>query len=354
MAGQAELSGCFNIAGRVIGEDRPPYIIAEMSGNHGGDLNRALEIIEVAHACGADAIKFQSYTPDTITIDCDKQDFVLTNPLWQGKTLYELYAEAYTPFEWHQTLFAKAKAVGITALSSPFDFSAVELLESLDVPAYKIASSELVDVNLIRRVAETAKPIILSTGMATFAEIEEAIAAAKSVGNSKICLLHCVAGYPTPLNEIHLNTLQALRRFNCPVGLSDHSKGTTVAAAAVAMGVAIIEKHFCLSRQFQTVDSEFSLEPEELRQLVKTCADVYTLKGQVLDGATAVEAESRRFRRSLYAVADIAVGDEFTEYNVRSIRPAHGLHPRHLDQLLGQKSKRYLSRGTPLSFVDLP
>lgn len=343
-----------SIAGRTIDRENPPYIVAEMSGNHGGDLQRALTMIEVAAQCGADAIKFQTYTPDTLTIDCDKAEFVVTNPLWRGKTLYQLYAEAHTPFEWHQALFDKARSVGITPLSSPFDFTAVDLLESLDAPAYKIASSELVDVNLVRRVAETGKPVILSTGMASFAEIEEAVLVVREAGNDQLCLLHCVAGYPTPPEQAHLNTLDALKQFGGEVGLSDHSHGTQVAEAAVAMGAVLIEKHFCLSRTLDTVDSAFSLEPDELRALVQRCKAAHALKGQVLDGAGAAESEGRRYRRSLYAVRDIEAGEMFSEDNIRSIRPANGLHPRYLPQLLGTTSKRKLLRGTPLAPEDLP
>lgn len=325
-----------------------------MSGNHGGDLDRALALIESAAECGADAIKFQTYTPDTITLDCDREEFLVTNPLWRGKSLYELYGEACTPYEWHPTLFEKARSLGITPLSSPFDDSAVELLEGLDIAAYKIASSELVDVNLIRRVAATGKPIILSTGMASFAEIEEAIAAARAAGNDQLCLLHCVAAYPTPPEEAHLNTLVALQQYGCEVGLSDHSPGTAVAEAAVAMGAVLIEKHFCFSREMKTVDSEFSLEPGELRDLVRRCNAVHALKGDVLDGAAAAESEGRRYRRSLYAVKDIEIGEVFSDDNIRSIRPANGLHPRHRQQLIGSTSKRRLLRGTPLGAEDLP
>lgn len=342
----------FDIAGRAIGETSPPYVVAEMSGNHGGSLERALRMIEVAARCGADAIKFQSYTPDTITLDSDAPEFVVDNPLWRGKTLYQLYTEAHTPFAWHEALFAKAREVGITAFSSPFDTSAVALLESLATPAYKIASSELVDVNLIAAVAATGKPLILSTGMATFAEIGEAIAAVEAAGNRQLCLLHCVAGYPTPADQANLNTLAALGQFGYPVGLSDHSSGVAVAAAAVAMGAVMVEKHFCLSRD-GAVDSDFSLLPDELADLVTACRRVFALRGSVVDGATASEADSVRFRRSLYAVADIAAGDTFTEHNVRSIRPANGLHPRHLKTLLGKTSRRALPRGTPLGEQDL-
>ena len=348
------MSDVFEIAGRKIGTGCPPYIIAEVSGNHGGDLDRALEMIDVAKSCGADAVKFQSYTPDTITIDCDREEFIVGNPLWRGRTLYQLYTEACTPFEWHPALFERARSVGITAFSTPFDDSAVTLLESLDAPAYKIASSELVDINLIKRVAQTGKPVILSTGMATLDEIAEAVTAVESTGNRALCLLHCVAGYPTPANESHLNTLNTLRDFGYPVGLSDHSTGTLVASSAVAMGAVVVEKHFCLSRSEKTVDGDFSLEPAELRELVEQCAQVHALKGLSLNGASPVEADSRRFRRSLYAVADIAAGEEFTRENVRSIRPANGLHPRYLERLLGTKSKRHLPRGTPLGNKDLP
>lgn len=347
------MSDTITINERPIGNNCPPYIVAEISGNHGGDLNRALDMIEAAQECGADAVKFQTYTPDTITLDCSSPEFVVENPLWQGKTLYELYAEAQTPFEWHEALFAKAAEVGITAFSSPFDNTAIQLLETLQTPAYKIASSELVDVNLIRFAAETGKPVILSSGMATLAEIREAVEVCEAVGNRQLCLLHCVAGYPTPKDQANLNTLNALREFHYPVGISDHSLGTDVAVAAVAMGAALVEKHFCLSREQSAVDSEFSLLPEELRELVARCAEIHAMKGEVLDGPVFVEDDSRRFRRSLYAVEDIRVGDMFTAQNVRSIRPAGGLHPRHLRELMGKTSKRALPRGAPLTEDDL-
>lgn len=347
------MSDTITIDDRPIGNNCPPYIVAEISGNHAGDLNLALEMIAVAQECGADAVKFQTYTPDTLTIDCTAPEFVVENPLWQGKTLYELYAEAQTPFEWHEALFAKAREVGITAFSSPFDRSAIELLEALQTPAYKIASSELVDVNLVQAVAETGKPIILSTGMATLAEVREAVEVCEAVGNRQLCLLHCVAGYPTPRDQANLNTLNALREFHYPVGISDHSLGCDVAVAAVAMGAVLVEKHFCLSREQAAVDSEFSLLPDELRELVARCAEVHAMKGEVLDGSTFAEDDSRRFRRSLYAVEDIRAGERFSAQNVRSIRPACGLHPRYLRALMGQASKRDLPRGTPLSEDDL-
>lgn len=343
-----------SIDGREVGIRCPPYIIAEMSGNHGGSLQRALEIIEQSKRCGADAIKFQTYTPETITIDSSAEDFVVQTALWKNKKLYDLYAEAYTPYEWHKALFEKAMEVGITPLSSPFDFSAVDLLESLDIAAYKIASCELVDVNLIRYVAETGKPIILSTGMANYAEIEEALEVIYSTGNKDVCLLHCVSGYPTPPDKLNLLSINALQNnFNHPVGLSDHSKGALASVASVTLGACIIEKHFCLSRDLNTVDSDFSLEPDELAELVTSCATVYSMLGVAVDGAVDVEADSQRFRRSLYVVADVKKGDFLNADNVRSIRPSGGLHPRYLNSLLGRKAKRDMLKGTPLNVEDI-
>jgi N-acetylneuraminate synthase len=328
------------------------YIIAEMSANHGQDFDQAMQIIRAAKAAGADAVKLQTYTPDTLTLDCDNQHFrIAGGTLWDGRTLYELYGEAYQPWEWQPKLKAAADELELDLFSSPFDLSAVDFLETMSVPAYKVASFEIVDLPLIEKIARTGKPIILSTGMATAEEIEEALQTARRAGATQIALLKCTSAYPASPEEMNLRAIPWMaNKFDLPVGLSDHTTGIAAPVAAVALGACIIEKHFTLSRAAGGPDSAFSLEPEEFRAMVEAlrCAEKALGKSQL--GVSAQEAKSRAFRRSLFVVADVKAGEEFTTKNVRSIRPNHGLHTRHLQEVLGSRAARDIARGTPLSW----
>ncbi|MCE5325935.1 MAG: pseudaminic acid synthase [Planctomycetaceae bacterium] len=325
------------------------FIIAEVSANHGQSLTRALAMIRKAAACGADAVKFQTYTPDTLTLDCDKPCFRIKHPKWGGQTLHQLYRKAYTPWKWFAKLKRAADDEGLIFLSTVFDRSSVDLLEDLGVVAHKIASFELVDTPLIEYAAATGKPLILSTGMASEAEIARAVKTALGAGAAEVALLKCVSSYPAPAAEMNLRTIASLAgKFKCPVGLSDHTLGTSVSVAAVAMGARIIEKHFTLSRTIETPDTFFSIEPDELQALVESVRLIEQALGSAELGPTPCERASMVFRRSLFAVADIAKGERFTSDNVRSIRPAGGLEPRHLKKVLGKKSIRRIARGTPL------
>jgi pseudaminic acid synthase len=339
------------ITGRRIASDAPPYVIAELSGNHRGRIERAHALIDAAKQAGADAVKLQTYTADTITIDHDGPGFVIEGGLWHGRRLHDLYREAHTPWEWHAELFAHAQRIGVTAFSSPFDPTAIDLLERLGAPAYKIASFEIVDTPLIRRAARTGKPLIISTGMASSEEIDEAVAAAREGGDGGVAILHCVSGYPTPPGEANLARIARLQaEHDCPIGLSDHTLGTEVAIAAVALGAVLIEKHVTLARADGGPDAAFSLEPAELAALVQGVRTAWSALGRAEYGRAPSETGNMMLRRSLYAVKDIAAGDVLTEENVRSIRPGLGLSPKHLPQLIGCRAATAIARGTPMSF----
>jgi pseudaminic acid synthase len=339
------------IADRRIGMDQPPYIVAELSANHGGSLQRALMVMEEAKAAGADAVKLQTYTADTITIDHDGPDFLIKGGLWDGRRLYELYQEAHTPWDWHEVLFAKGRELGITVFSTPFDHTAVDLLESLQTPAYKIASFEMIDLPLIRCVGATGKPTIMSTGMASPEEIVEAVEAFRAAGGRDLLLLHCVSGYPTPVQQSNLRRIPHLAaEFDCAVGLSDHTLGIEVAIAAVALGACLIEKHFTLRRSDGGPDAAFSLEPQELTALVRGARAAFEALGTGSAARAEVEQNSMVFRRSLYVVRDVAAGEAFTTENVRIIRPGYGLAPRHLPDILGRRARHALARGTALTW----
>ena len=343
----------FKIGSRVIGADAPPFVIAEMSGNHNQSLEQALLIVEAAAKAGAHALKLQTYTADTMTLDLAEGEFFIKDPdsLWAGTSLYALYEKAHTPWEWHAPIFERAKAFGMMAFSTPFDETAVDFLESLDVPAYKIASFENTDLPLIRRVAATGKPMIISTGMASVAELDESVRAAREAGCTDLVLLKCTSTYPaSPLNS-HIRTIAHLRElFGCQVGLSDHTMGVGVSVAAVAMGATVIEKHFTLNRADGGVDASFSLEPHELASLVVETERAWQSLGQVQYGVTAAEQKSLQYRRSLYVVRDMLAGEVFSKDNVRAIRPGRGLAPKHFDAVIGRKARFALSRGTALGW----
>ncbi|NOH96093.1 pseudaminic acid synthase [Vibrio sp. 99-70-13A1] len=340
-----------SIDGRNIGPDYAPYIIAELSANHNGDINRAFQIMEEAKKSGADAIKLQTYTHETITMDCDSEEFQIHGGLWDGQTLYNLYQGAHMPWEWHKPLFEKAKELGITIFSSPFDFTAVDLLESLDAPAYKIASFEVIDLPLIKRVAQTGKPMIISTGMANKEEIAEAIKTARDNGCEELVVLHCVSGYPAPADQYNLKTIADIaERFEVLSGLSDHTIDNATAVASVTLGACLIEKHVTMDRNGGGADDSFSLEPHELTALCKDTKTAWQAMGQVNYERTEAEKGNVKFRRSLYVVKDIKEGEVLTADNVRSIRPGFGLAPKHYDEVIGKKAKNSLTKGTALSF----
>lgn len=345
------MSNPMNINGRHIGSWFPPYVIAEMSGNHNGKLETALSIIEEAKKAGADAIKLQTYTADTITLNCDSEDFCIHGGLWDGRTLYDLYQEAHTPWEWHAPLFEHASKLGITLFSSPFDNTAVDFLEDLNAPAYKIASFEAIDLPLIKYVASTGKPMIISTGMADAEEIREAIDAARAGGCKELALLHCVSGYPAPAADYNLRTIaDMIQRFGLVTGLSDHTLDNTTAIASIPLGASIIEKHFTLDRSYGGPDDSFSLEPAELAALCKGVRTAWEAMGQVDYEHKPSEQGNVKFRRSLYFVKDIKAGDVITADVVKSIRPGLGLAPKYLDQVMGKAVKQDVKRGTALTW----
>ena len=341
------------IGSREIGRTCAPFIIAEMSGNHNQSLERALEIVEAAAKAGAHALKLQTYTPDTMTLDIDAREFHISDPnsLWKGTSLYKLYGEAYTPWEWHKPIFDRALELGIVAFSTPFDDTAVDFLESLNVPCYKIASFENTDLQLIRRVAATGKPLIVSTGMATVAELDETVRAAREAGCIDLVLLKCTSTYPADATNTNMLTIPHLRElFCCEVGLSDHTMGIGVSVGSVALGATVIEKHFTLDRADGGVDSAFSMEPGEMAQLVQETGRVWQAMGKVQYGPTDAEKESLQFRRTLYVVQDLKAGDVLTKDNVRAIRPGLGLPTKYLEQVLGKSVKLDVSRGTALGW----
>lgn len=342
------------IDNKTIGKNNAPYIIAELSANHNGDIQRAFDSILAAKEAGADAVKIQTYTADTMTIDCDREDFQIKDGLWDGYNLYELYREAQTPYEWHKPLFDYAKKIGITIFSSPFDETAVDLLEELEAPAYKIASFEMTDLPLVEYVAKTGKPMIISTGMANLAEIEEVVSVAKAGGCQELVLLHCVSAYPAPIDQINLTTITDLStRFGVLSGLSDHTMGTAVATASVALGACLIEKHFTLSRMDKGPDSEFSLEPDELKQLCQDTKIAWQSLGSPGYETKASEQGNIKFRRSIYAIKNIRKGERFTKENIRRIRPGFGLSPKYWDQVLLSQASCDIVLGQPISFKDI-
>ena len=348
------MNSSININGREIGHRGPPYVIAEMSANHNGELSTALRIIEEAKLAGADAIKLQTYRPDTITLTGDSPDFQITDGLWAGRTLYELYEWAHTPWEWHEALFEYGRKLGITVFSSAFDETAVNLLEDLNAPAYKIASFEAVDLPLIRYAASTGKPIIISTGLANAEEIQEAIEAAKESGCDQLALLHCVSGYPAPAADYNLRTISDLiERFGLVTGLSDHTLGLTTAIAGTALGAKIIEKHFTLDRTAGGPDDKFSLEPLELKSLCTEIKTAWSALGEVDYSVKSSEQENIKFRRSLYYVESLQAGDMITSDAIRSVRPGYGLPTKYLDTIVGKVLKRDVEKNTPCKSDDI-
>ena len=342
-----------DIGGRLVGRDHRPFVIAEMSGNHNQSLDRALEIVEAAAASGAHALKIQTYMPDTMTLDLAEREFFIAdkNSLWKGKSLYALYGEAYTPWEWHAPIFERARERGMVPFSTPFDATAVDFLEDLEVACYKIASFENTDLPLIRKVAATGKPLIISTGMASVAELDETVRAAREAGCDDLILLKCTSTYPATPANTNILTIPHLRElFGTEVGLSDHTMGVGVSVASVALGATVVEKHFTLARADGGVDSAFSMEPAEMASLVVETERAWQALGKVSYGATAAEEKSKVFRRSLYIAEDMKAGEVFTPANLRAIRPGLGLPPKYIDLAMGKTVKRDVAKGTPLSW----
>ena len=343
-----------SIDGHIIGAEMPPYVIAEMSANHNGSIETAFKIIESAKQAGVDAVKLQTYRPDTITLNCDSEDFCIRGGLWDGRTLYDLYQEAHMPWEWHAPLFAHARQLGITIFSSPFDNTAVDLLEDLNAPAYKIASFEAIDHALIKYVASTGKPMIISTGMADAEEIQQAIDAAREGGCHELAILHCVSGYPSPAEDYNLRTIpDMIQRFGLVTGLSDHTLDNTTAITSVAMGASIIEKHFTLDRSGGGPDDSFSLQPAELAALCKGTKTAWAALGRVDYGLKSSEQGNIKFRRSLYFVKDLKAGDVVTADSVRSVRPGFGMAPKYLEAVVGKRVKSNIKANTPVLFEVL-
>ncbi|SHN55545.1 pseudaminic acid synthase [Desulfovibrio litoralis] len=339
------------IGNKLIGKDHPTYIIAEISANHNQDYTRAEALVKAAAECGVDAVKLQTYTADTITIDCNNEYFQLKDNIWAGRSLYDLYQEAYTPWDWQPKLKQFANSLGIDCFSSPFDFSSVDFLEKMNVSAYKVASFELVDFPLLRKIASTGKPIIMSTGMASLAEISDAVEVLQNAGCTELALLKCTSAYPAPPEEANLKTIPHLgQAFGVPSGLSDHTLGTTVPIVAVSLGACIIEKHFTLSRADGGPDAAFSLEANELKGLVQSIRTTEKALGSINYQRTTKEINSTVYRRSLFVVNDMKKGETFSEKNIRSIRPAYGLHTRHLEEVTGKVASKDIKKGTPLSW----
>ncbi|OYX93049.1 MAG: pseudaminic acid synthase [Caulobacter sp. 35-67-4] len=339
------------MAGRQIGADHSPYVICELSGNHNGSLERCLTMVDAAAATGCDAIKIQTYTADTITLDVDRPEFRIHGGLWDGRTLYELYQEAQTPFEWHAAIFERARQHGVTLFSSPFDETAVDLLDGLGAPAFKIASFEAVDLPLIKYAASKGKPLIISTGMANLQEMQTALDTALGAGADGVMLLHCVSSYPSTFADANVRTVADMaQRFGCPVGLSDHTPGTAASVAAVSVGACAVEKHFTLARSDGGPDAAFSLEPVEFKALVDDCRNAWAALGRAHYDTLGSEQASLLFRRSLYVTADVKAGEPLTRANVRSVRPGNGLPPADLDKVLAGKASRDLTRGEPLDW----
>tara|TARA_B100000963_G_scaffold126537_1_gene110430 strand:+ start:2809 stop:3855 length:1047 start_codon:yes stop_codon:yes gene_type:complete len=339
----------FEISGKKISEKDAPFIIAEISANHNGDIDIAKKTIIAAKKSGADAVKLQTYTPDTMTINCNSDEFLIKDGLWEGNNLYKLYEDAYTPFEWHEELFKIAKDENIICFSTPFDESAIELLESLNAPAYKVASFEVTDLTLLKNIALTKKPVIMSTGMADQDEIEEAVQTLKSNGTSSLAILHCVSGYPTSPKDANLKTIIDLKnKYNCVVGLSDHTLTNSTAISAVALGASIIEKHFIIDRSLGGPDSSFSITPDELKKLKDATREAQECIGKVNYELKGDEKSMVKFRRSLYAVKDIKSGEKFTKENIRRIRPGFGIQPKFYDEILGKTAKDDIQFGTAL------
>ena len=351
-----DMNNVIKVGDRQIGPDHPPFVIAEMSGNHNQSLDRALAIVEAAAAAGAHALKLQTYTADTMTIDLGRGEFSITDTasLWNGRTLYDLYDDAHTPWEWHGAIFSRCRDLGMIGFSSPFDDSAVDFLESLHVPCYKIASFENTDLPLIRKVASTGKPMIISTGMATHEELTESVETARAAGCRDLVLLKCTSTYPALPDDTNLRTIPDMQKeFGCQIGLSDHTAGIGAAVASVALGATVIEKHFTLRRADGGVDSAFSLEPEELQSLVSETERAWRALGEVRYGPTSHEKPSLQYRRSLYVVTDVKAGDPVTRSTVRAIRPGLGLPTRHYESVLGMRFKRDVPRGTPLAWDQI-